>query len=160
LSDSHPRLTYRTLDDVGEAAFLNAIERVSTDSFDQISRDERDRLGPKGEALQTLDELRSMTYEPPWWELGFDAEGELVGLIMPTGAPSFVTIGYIGVVPEQRGHGYVNELLARGTVTLLRIGRGMDIRADTDVTNAPMAAAFERAGYSRFATRREYELRL
>ena len=37
---------------------------------------------------------------------------------------------------------------------------GMEVRADTDLSNAPMAAAFERAGYSRFATRREYEFPL
>jgi RimJ/RimL family protein N-acetyltransferase len=101
-----------------------------------------------------------MTYEPSWWELAFDRDDDLIGLIMPTGAPSFVTIGYIGVVPEQRGHGHVNDLLARGTATLRRIAADTIIRADTDVSNAPMAAAFERAGYSRFATRREYELRL
>lgn len=101
-----------------------------------------------------------MTYEPSWWELAFDADNRLAGLIMPTGAPSFVTIGYIGVVPEQRGHGYVNDLLARGTATLRRVGNGQVIRADTDVSNAPMAAAFDRAGYSRFAMRREFEIRL
>jgi RimJ/RimL family protein N-acetyltransferase len=159
-SPAPPRLRYEPIDDVGEAAFLDAIERVSAGSFDQYTIDERERLGPEGEARQTLDELRSMTYEPSWWALAFDADDHLVGLIMPTGAPSFVTIGYIGVVPEQRGHGYVNDLLARGTATLRRIAAESVIRADTDVSNAPMAAAFERAGYSRFATRREYELRL
>jgi RimJ/RimL family protein N-acetyltransferase len=30
------------------------------------------------------------------------------------------------------------------------------LRADTDVANEPMAAAFERAGWARFAGRREY----
>ena len=79
---------------------------------------------------------------------------------MPAGTPTFVSIGYIGVVPERRGRGYVNDLLARGTETLLRVGNGQVLRADTDVDNAPMAAAFERAGYRRFATRREYEIRL
>ena len=159
-SPPSPRLAFRTFDELGEPAFLDAIERVSAGSFDQYTRDERERLGPQGEAVQTFEELRSMTYEPSWWELGFDADGGLVGLVMPARAPSFVTIGYIGVVPEQRGHGYVNDLLARGTATLLRVGGGQVIRVDTDVWNAPMAAAFERAGYHGFATRREFELRL
>ena len=101
-----------------------------------------------------------MAFEPSWWELAYDADDNLVGLVMPARSPTFLTIGYIGIVPEQRGHGYVNDLLARGTATL-RAASGDDaIRADTDLDNAPMAAAFERAGYRRFATRREYEIRL
>ena len=68
------------------------------------------------------------------------------------------TIGYIGVVPSQRGRGYVDDLLARGTAILRHDVPDIVIRADTDLANAPMAAAFERAGYERFATRREYEL--
>lgn len=36
--------------------------------------------------------------------------------------------------------------------------RGLMPLADTDLANAPMAAAFERAGYQQFATRREFEL--
>lgn len=70
-----------------------------------------------------------------------------------------MSIGYIGVVPEHRGRGYVNGLLASGTSTLLRITDGLAICADTDVSNTPMAAAFERAGWRRFATRREFEIR-
>jgi len=57
-----------------------------------------------------------------------------------------------------RGQGYVDDLLAAGTATLLE-ARGRDqkpLQADTDVANAPMAAAFERVGWARFAGRREY----
>jgi len=36
-----------------------------------------------------------------------------------------------------------------------RVGTS-DPRADTDVANVPMVAAFERAGWVRFAARREY----
>ncbi len=92
------------------------------------------------------------------WELAFDG-GDLVGLVMPTVAPSFGTIGYVGVVPEQRGHGYVNDLLARGTRTLLGTGASV-LRADADLDNAPMAAAFIRAGWQSIGTRNEFELRL
>ena len=34
------------------------------------------------------------------------------------------------------------------------------IRADTDVANTPMVAAFERAGYERFAKRLDYSMEL
>ena len=53
---------------------------------------------------------------------------------------------HIGVVPEQRGRGYVNDLLAEATADAA--DRGFtSIISDTDVLNAPMIAAFERAGH-------------
>jgi hypothetical protein len=54
----------------------------------------------------------------------------------------------------------VQDLLAAGTATLLtareRDGNEKPLQADTEVANAPMAAAFERVGWARFAGRREY----
>jgi len=52
----------------------------------------------------------------------------------------------------------VDDLLAAGTATLLAVrGDGeTPLRTDTDVSNAPMSAAFERTGWRRFARRREY----
>lgn len=100
-----------------------------------------------------------MDHEPGWWQLAYTAAGELVGLVMPTRAPTFATIGFVGVVPEQRGRGHIDELLARGTATLGAAG-ATDFRADTDVRNAPMASAFRRAGWAEFAARREYAIGL
>jgi len=81
---------------------------------------------------------------------------------MPAEPPGFLTIFYVGVVPEMRERGYVNDLLAAGTATLLEARRKTDkpLIADTDVSNAPMAAAFERAGWTRFAGRQEYAVDL
>ena len=87
-----------------------------------------------------------------------------MGLVMPAEPPGFLTVFYVGVVPEMRGRGYVDGLLAAGTATLLKARRRdkneKHLRADTDVANAPMAAAFERAGWARFAGRREYVVEL
>src|SRR5918996_5885201 len=83
---------------------------------------------------------------------------------MPAQPPAFLTVFYVGVVPEMRGRGYVDDLLATGTATLLEARAGdveaRTLRADTDVANTPMAAAFERAGWRRFAGRREYSVDL
>ena len=67
------RLLFRTLSDVGDAAFLDAIERVSAGSLDLYTRSERGRLGASGEARQTWDDLRDMEWQPGWWELAFGA---------------------------------------------------------------------------------------
>ena len=49
-------------------------------------------------------------------------------------------------MPELRGRGYVDDLL--GEITRFHAAGGADsITATTDVSNAPMAAAFERANY-------------
>ena len=87
-----------------------------------------------------------------------------MGLVMPAEPPAFLTVFYVGVVPEMRGRGYVDDLLAAGTAVLLGArahgGNEKPLRVDTDVANAPMNAAFERAGWARFAGRREYSVDL
>ena len=79
---------------------------------------------------------------------------------MPAEPPGFLTIFYVGVVPGMRGRGYVDDLLAAGTATLLEVrlrdGNEKPLRADTYISNGPMAAAFGRAGCTRFAGRREF----
>jgi RimJ/RimL family protein N-acetyltransferase len=77
---------------------------------------------------------------------------------MPAEPPGFLILFYVGVAPGMRGRGYVDDLLAAGTATLLDARRNDEkpLIADTDVSNAPMAAAFERAGWTRFAGRQEY----
>jgi RimJ/RimL family protein N-acetyltransferase len=145
---------------VGEAAFLAALELVSTGTLDARIVADRERLGPTGEAREILDDVLSLDVMPGWLELAFDVSGDLVGLVMPARAPAMATIGYIGVVPAQRGRGYIDDLLAHCTATLRRDIPELQIRADTDQANAPMAAAFERAGYVRFADRREFEFPL
>jgi uncharacterized cupin superfamily protein/RimJ/RimL family protein N-acetyltransferase len=159
------RLIFRTLEEEGEEEFVGAIERISEDTLDGQIRGDRERLGAEQAARGFFDDARKMAHEPSWWRLAYDVpDGELVGLVMPAEAPAFLTVFYVGVVPEMRGQGYVDDLLAAGTATLLearrREGNEKPLRADTDVANAPMAAAFERARWVRFARRREYVVSL
>jgi RimJ/RimL family protein N-acetyltransferase len=128
-----------------------------------LDREERERFGTEKVAREFFEDVRMVKHDPSWWRLSYSTpEGDLVGLVMPAEPPGFLTIVYVGVVPQRRGQGYVDDLLAAGTATLLEArGRGeRPLRADTDVANAPMAAAFERVGWARFATRREYVMDL
>jgi len=50
------------------------------------------------------------------------------------------------VLPERRGHGYIDDLLDHGTRVLAGAGVPI-IKASTDRGNTPMAAAFHRRGY-------------
>jgi ribosomal protein S18 acetylase RimI-like enzyme len=153
------RLDFRTLDEVGEEAFVGAIERVSEGTLDREIQDERDELGPAEAARQFFELERKLEYDPAWCRLAYAPDGGLVGLVMPARNPTSAVINYIGVVPEHRGRGYVDDLLVEGTAALHAAG-AEHVRADTDTRNLPMAAAFRRAGYAEFAKRREYGVKL
>ncbi len=152
------RLSFRTLKEVREEAFIDAMKNVSEGTLDREIREERERLGAQQAAREFFEDASRVQHDPYWWRLAYAPSGELVGLVMPAEPPGFLTIFYIGVVPAMRGRGYVDDLLAAGTATLLEARSKNDkpLIVDTDVSNAPMAAAFERAGWARFAGRKEY----
>ncbi|WP_086789164.1 GNAT family N-acetyltransferase, partial [Crossiella equi] len=87
-----------------------------------------------------------------WWRLAY-AGDELVGLAIPSRNPHNAVVGYLGVLPEHRGNGYIHEVLAHITRHHAELGVPR-VLADTDTVNRPMAAAFERGGY------RNIEMRL
>ncbi len=153
------RLEFRTLDEVGEAAFVDAIARVSEDTLDREISAEREELGVREAARQFFELELQLEHDQAWCQLAYTLSGDLVGLVMPAKNPTTPVINYIGVVPEQRGRGYVDDLLARGTAVLVAAGATV-IRADTDTQNAPMSQAFRRAGYTEFARRLEYGVKL
>ncbi|MGK9165191.1 GNAT family N-acetyltransferase [Inquilinus limosus] len=138
-------LVFRSMAEVGEAAFRAATDRVTAGTLDR-------RIGDE----DIFADMQGLEHEPGWWELACEPDGTLVGLVMPALAPSMATIGYVGVVPEKRGRGHIHTLLARGTATLARIGR-WPVKADADTRNTPMANAFRRAGWREFAIRTEFE---
>ena len=156
------RLSFRTLEEVGEEAFVEAMRIVSEGTLDREIQGERERLGPRRAAREFFEDAQRVEHDPTWWRLAYAQDEELVGLVMPAEPPGFLTIFYVGVVPQMRGRRYVDDLLAAGTAMLLdaRGKGGKPLRADTDVANEPMAAAFERVGWARFAGRREYVMDL
>lgn len=97
-------------------------------------------------AREDLEHLRWMPSPREWWRLARTPDGSLVGLQVPGRIPSGPAVGFIGVVPEQRGNGYAYDLLAECTRQLHDEG-AQSVAATTDLGNAPMAAAFARAGY-------------
>ncbi len=76
--------------------------------------------------------------------------GEPIGFVIPARNNYHPIInGYIGVLPANRGNGYIDDLLAEGT-RILAWHDVPRIRASTDLANAPIARAFQRAGYVNF----------
>jgi len=81
---------------------------------------------------------------------------------MPAEPPGFLTVFYVDVVPGMRGQGTLRTCSPPVPRRSSRPEGGNDkpLRADTDVANEPMAAAFERVGWAKFAGRREYVMDL
>jgi RimJ/RimL family protein N-acetyltransferase len=132
--------------------FLDAFRRVAVGSLDQETRRDLTLLGPDRQARKTLACYRRLRGDRGWWRLAHSADGKFVGFAIPSANEDNPVIGYLGVVPELRGHGYGGDLLAEATRILAANG-ATRIRSDTDTTNVPMAATFERARYRCFGVR-------
>jgi ribosomal protein S18 acetylase RimI-like enzyme len=150
-----PSLAFRTLAEVGEDAFVEAIAATYQGTRDSWIAQNIEELGPVEAARDDFREQQSMEYRPEWWELAYTADGALAGVSMAARNPSVAVVSYVGVVPEQRGRGLAAQLVRRGTERLLRSGAD-EIRGDCDRDNVAMVKAFLRAGYEEFARRRTY----
>jgi RimJ/RimL family protein N-acetyltransferase len=144
LPEKPGRLEFRPEPD--DDVILDVFKRVHTDSLDAHVRKTVEEHGLDAAAREDLDIMRWMPAPREWWRLAYTPDGELVGLSLPSRSPSQPVIGYIAVVPEQRGHGYAYDLLVDATHDLVSYGADR-IVAGTDVGNVPMAKAFAKAGY-------------
>jgi RimJ/RimL family protein N-acetyltransferase len=151
LPDTSGRLTF--LPEPDDGVFLSALRRIADGSLDATTRKNIAASGAERQAREDMDLYRSMPGEREWWRLAYTADGELAGMAMPNHNAYGPVVGYLGVVPELRGHRYIDDILAE--ITRFHAANGAHrIIATTDMTNLPMAAAFERAGY------RNYEIRM
>jgi RimJ/RimL family protein N-acetyltransferase len=145
------RLTFRPADDADELIGLMTL--VLDGTLDAHSRADLQRLSPREAAEeQYREELLRYSSPREWWRIAALPSGEPVGFVIPARNDYNAIIAYIAVVPAHRGHGYIDDILAEGT----RVLAAQDvprIRADTDVGNFPMEAAFARAGYATFERR-------
>jgi RimJ/RimL family protein N-acetyltransferase len=107
-------------------------------------------MTPREAAVAQFEsEFSQYTSPREWWRVAVDERGGAVGFVVPARNSYHAIIAYVGVLPEHRGNGYIDGILAEGTRVLAEAGVPR-IRASTDVGNAPMAAAFARAGYVTF----------
>jgi GNAT superfamily N-acetyltransferase len=145
---SSGRLEFRPADDPEELIGLMTL--VLDGTLDVHSQADLRRLSPR-EAAEEQYREELVRYPSPreWWQIACLPSGEPVGFVIPVRNDYNAVIAYIGVVPAHRGHGYIADLLAEGTRILAAEGVPR-IRANTDVGNFPMEAAFARAGYETF----------
>jgi RimJ/RimL family protein N-acetyltransferase len=140
------RLEFRH--DADDEVFTDLFRRTLTGSLDATTRRAADAAGADAQARADVAFYRDRMHgERDWWLVAELPSGEPVGFGVPSRNTEVPVVGYIGVLPEHRGHGYIDDILAETTRVLARKAGASVIHADTDLANHPMAAAFERAGY-------------
>jgi RimJ/RimL family protein N-acetyltransferase len=137
-----------------DAVFVALFTRVLDGSLDTTSTKEAAQIGAEAQARQDVADLQTMLLgKRSWWRVAVNQDGDTVGFGIPSRNPTFPVVGYLGVLPGHRGHGYVHDILAEITRFLVDEVDATTIRADTDLMNEPMAAAFLRVGYRNHARR-------
>ncbi|MFE9631778.1 GNAT family N-acetyltransferase [Streptomyces sp. NPDC006463] len=137
------RLVFR---DGTDEEFLDAFVRLSAGSLDLHTQTELRSMDAEQLAREDVEFYLDCPGERSWWRLAHLPDGTLAGMAIPSATPYHRNVGYLGVVPEQRGQGLIDEIL--GEITRFHAAEGAErITATTDTANAPMAAAFDRAGY-------------
>ncbi|MFI5669902.1 dihydrofolate reductase family protein [Streptomyces sp. NPDC051704] len=132
--------------------FLDVFRRIAVGSLDGETRRNLATMGPEATAREEVDFYLGCPGERSWWRIARTPDGRVAGLALPSATPYGRNVGYLGVVPELRGQGYVDDVLAE--ITRVQVEAGAElITATTDTDNAPMAAAFARAGYRTAQTR-------
>lgn len=140
------RLLFRPIRDTEE--LLALMSRVVEGSLDAHDRDDLSKMSARDAATSHYDEeLKRYRTPREWWRVATLPSGVPVGFVLPARNDYNPIIAYIGVLPEHRGNGYVDDLLAEGTRVLSEQPDVPRIRAATDLANVPMANAFRRAGY-------------
>jgi RimJ/RimL family protein N-acetyltransferase len=138
------RLDFRTIDEIGPDAYRSVMARCGDGTLDRNDRYYWGGCGADNWAAQMTALVDDA--DAPMWLEGYKGDSP-VGYVAVAREPDWgSTIVHIGVVPEHRGNGYIDDLLAAGTAAAQRNGIGTML-SDVDVLNKPMMKAMRRAGH-------------
>jgi ribosomal protein S18 acetylase RimI-like enzyme len=138
------RVRFRSASD---EEFRGLFARVASGSLDAHTRDMVEREGIDALADDDLAFYLSLPGRREAWQVAHLPDGTAIGFIIPTRTAYDASISYLGVLPEWRGRGYVDDLLAEMVHVHYDNGAARVV-GTTDAANTPMRAAFERAGFS------------
>ncbi|HEX7172509.1 MAG TPA: GNAT family N-acetyltransferase [Candidatus Limnocylindria bacterium] len=143
------RLMFRSLAEVGRSAYAAAMAVTIPGTLDRNDRFYVETCGPAAWGTEMVGAAGPS--DEPAWLLASEPDGALAGYVGVGRFDGDVgTISHIGVVPDRRGRGYVNELL-RAANRAARARGYRSMLSDVDTENAPMLAAMERNGHRRGA---------
>ncbi|MEU9170402.1 GNAT family N-acetyltransferase [Streptomyces sp. NPDC048420] len=148
------RLEFRPEPD--DAVFFDLLRRIHSVTLDAHALKAVAEGGLDRAAQEELDFFHWCPSPREWWQIAWTPEGDAAGIHIPAHNPSGPCVGFIGVLPEQRGHGYSYDLLVECTHHLVERGAEF-VSAATDQGNFPMAANFAKAGYPVVRERLNFE---
>lgn len=141
------RLHFKSLKETGTENFINAIEKVTVKTLDHKDSDDVKKLGKKLSAKKYFDTLKDIDYNENFWQLAYTDDDKFAGLVIPSVLNNVAgAINYIGVIPEMRGHGYIDDLLIEGT-SILKNNGALEVIGDIDEDNFPLHKALKRHNY-------------
>lgn len=129
-----------------DAEFLDLFARVAVGSLDAHTRGAVAELGARGAAAEDLAFYRSLPGRREDWRVAEDPHGVVLGFVLATRTAYDAAVSFIGVLPQHRGRGVVDALLAEALRIHTAAGAPRVV-GTTDAANTPMRRAFERAGF-------------
>ncbi|MFF0160799.1 GNAT family N-acetyltransferase [Streptomyces sp. NPDC005263] len=153
LPDRPGRLEFRSEPD--DEVFRDLLRRIHSVTLDAHALKAIEEGGLDRAAQEELDFFHWCPSPREWWQIAYTPEGQPVGIHIPAHNPSGPCVGFIGVLPDHRGHGYSYDLVAECTHFLVERGAEF-VAAATDQGNFPMAANFSKAGYPVVRERVQY----
>jgi hypothetical protein len=134
----------------GDGELLDLMTLTMDGTLDAHSQQDLALMSARQGAVRHFEEELARYSSPrQWWQIATLPGGEPAGFVIPARNNYHAIIAYLGVLPAQRGNGYIDEILAEGT-RILAAQDAPRIRASTDLGNVPMAEAFTRAGWVNF----------
>lgn len=139
-------LVYRNIEEFGIGNYCELLTASGEGTLDRNDAWYREKAGARnwGKAFMGYyDPAHAKT-----WLVAFNRSDQPLGFIAISSLaePETATITYVGVLPEHRGAGVIDDLLRSG-VRAARCFGYTKMRSDADVENHPMGAAFERNGH-------------
>jgi ribosomal protein S18 acetylase RimI-like enzyme len=152
---------YRSVpvDNFPRSEIIELIEKTSQNSADSQIKLYRQQLGGIADAELTLGMMESLSHEPLWWRVALAPKGEPLGIVLPVWAFGEMVIGFIGVVPENRGRNIASFLLFEAW-SVIRLQGHSTICAEADEQSVPMHRALEKSQFSRRSQKQEWRLEL
>lgn len=151
-----PRLGSLVFVPADDETFVRLFAAAAEGSLDVMTGHELESSSPVELARAEIDYYLACPGERSWWHTAATSDGTVVGLAIPSATPTNRNVGHLAVLPEHRGRGHVDEILA--FITRFHAEQGATrVTATTDLANVPMAAAFRRAGYCCTETRIDLE---
>ena len=138
------RLAWRSVTDIGVDAYRAVMAGCGSGTLDRNDCYYWEGCGADNWAMQMTEYLDPA--DASMWLIGY-ADDVPVGYIAVGRDEEWgSTIVHVGVLPDQRGNGYIHDLLAAGTGAAQRSGI-TTMLSDVDVLNRPMIDAMGEAGH-------------